>query len=650
MKKVLSLAVLVVMAFTLTACAENAPDYSQKKNWYKFPEITKDADTFYINSTSYVFDSLKEDSPEYSPLDNEEMLARFPEEYLVHATVFEECTNIFMPYYRQAGMRVMKKSWLETGDIDAAISGIPYSDITAALDYYFTNCNNGRPFIIAGHSQGSALVRLVLKKYFAEHPDYYERMIAAYVIGYSVTKDDLKNCPHLKFVTGETDTGVIISWNTEGPMNVKQNASNIVVLPGAISINPLNWKLDETYAPASENLGSLIVNEKGEHVIADVGADAQINLARGVVVTNAKADPMPEEAARITLEYFGPDVRHDNDYTYYYSNIKANAAKRVAAYMAKAKAPDYSQKKNWYKFPEITKDADTFYINSTSYVFDSLKEDSPEYSPLDNEEMLARFPEEYLVHATVFEECTNIFMPYYRQAGMRVMKKSWLETGDIDAAISGIPYSDITAALDYYFTNCNNGRPFIIAGHSQGSALVRLVLKKYFAEHPDYYKRMIAAYAIGYSVTKDDLKAYPHLKFAEGETDTGVIISWNTEGKENVEGNIKTAVVLPGAISINPLNWKLDETYAPSSENLGSLTENEKGEPVIADIGADAQIILSRGTVLTHAKPKPMPEEAAKITAEYFGPGARHDNDYTFYYSNIKENVAKRIAAYKAGK
>ena len=311
-------------------------------------------------------------------------------------------------------------------------------------------------------------------------------------------------------------------------------------------------------------------------------------------------------------------------------------------------APDYSQKECWYKFPEITKDVDTFYINSTAYVFDSFKDNAPEYAPLDNEETREGFAEEYMSQASAYEDSTNVFVPYYRQAGMVAMKKSWLETGDVDAAISGIPYSDITAALDYYFTNCNNGRPFIIAGHSQGSAITRLVLKKYFKEHLDYYKRMIAAYAIGYSITKDDLKEFPHMKFAEGETDTGVIISWNTEGKENVEGNVKTAVLLPGAISINPLNWKLDETYAPASENLGSFTVNEKGEPVIADVGADAQIVLSRGTVVTNAKPDPMTEEAAKITLEYFGPGARHAEDYTLYYSNIKANAAKRIAAYKA--
>ncbi len=160
---------------------------------------------------------------------------------------------------------------------------------------------------------------------------------------------------------------------------------------------------------------------------------------------------------------------------------------------------------------------------------------------------------------------------------------------------------------------------------------------------------MIAAYAIGYSITKNDLEAYPHLKFASGETDTGVIISWNTEGKENVEENFKTAVLLPGAMSINPLNWRLDDTYAPASENLGSLLENEEtGEYTVADVGADAQIVLSRGTIITNAEPDPMSDEEASITAEFFGPGARHENDYTYYYNNIKANVAKRIAAYKA--
>ena len=649
MKKFLALAVIALI-LTLCGSALAAPDYSQKASWYKIPEITKDVDTFYVYATEYM--GFNEGDPEYATLDNEEMLKGVEDQYIFQTSAFEDSTNVFVPYYRQAGMPIMKKAWKESGDCEVAISGMPYDDITAALDYYFENCNNGRPFIIAGHSQGSAITKLVLKKYFKEHPDYYKRMVAAYVIGYAVTKDELKTYPHLKFAKGETDTGVIISWNTEGRKNVEENVKTAVLLPGAISINPLNWKLDGTYAPASMNLGSFVLNEKtGEIEIGNAGADAQVVPERGVVVTNAKALPLPEEAARISAEYFGPDYRHGDDYTLYYNNIKDNAAKRVAAYKAKMNAPDYSQKASWYKLPKITKDVDTFYINSTAYITSSFEDGAPNYATLDNKEMLNGFEEEYMAHATVYEDSTNVFMPYYRQSGLRYAGEIKKKTGNIDAALLSVPYDDITSALDYYFENCNNARPFILAGHSQGSAIAKLVLKKYFKEHPDYYKRMIAAYVIGYSVTKDDLESYPHLKFATGETDTGVIISWNTEGRKNLEENASNAVVLPNAISINPLNWKLDETYAPASENLGSLFANEKtGEPEIGDIGADAQINLARGVVITNVKAQPLPEDVAKLFAEIFGPDARHDNDYTYYYSNIKDNVAKRIAAYKASR
>ena len=110
---------------------------------------------------------------------------------------------------------------------------------------------------------------------------------------------------------------------------MKESAKNVVVLPGEISINPLNWKLDETYAPASENKGSLVFNEKtNEYEIGDVGADAQINLARGVVVSTTTAKPIDAK------DFFGPASFHDNDYTFYYNNIKENVAKRIATYKA----------------------------------------------------------------------------------------------------------------------------------------------------------------------------------------------------------------------------------------------------------------------------------------------------------------------------
>ena len=319
--------------------------------------------------------------------------------------------------------------------------------------------------------------------------------------------------------------------------------------------------------------------------------------------------------------------------------------------MNKNNSIDYSQKANWYQIPEITKEFDTFYVYATEYIMGSMEEGAPDYADLDNAEMLEGAAGEYLLHATAYADSTNVFMPYYRQVGLRYAGVVWKRDGIFDAAIADMPYGDIVAALDYYFEHYNNGRPFIIAGHSQGSAIVKMLLKNYFVEHPDYYKRMVAAYPIGYSFTKDEFKAYPHMKFATGECDTGVIITWNTEGPENMKVNAQTAVLQPGAISINPLNWKLDNTYAPASENLGSLWPNEKtGKLEIQDKGADAQVFPDRGVVVTHAKGEQMDEETAKVASYFFGPDGRHGEDYALFYNNIKANAAKRVAAYLANR
>ncbi len=646
----LAMVLICVIAFSLMACsgspAENenaggAPDYSKEDCWLQLPEITKDVDTFYIYSTLYVESSFEKGAPDYATLETPEMVMGAMGEYVTNASVYEDSTNVFVPYYRQAGMRYAGEVAEKTGDIDAALSGISYEDIKAALDYYFENYNNGRPFIIAGHSQGSAMVKYVLKNYFKEHSDYYERMIAAYAIGYSITKEDLEEYPYFKFATGESDTGVIVSWNTEGPRNVEENAHNVVVLPNAISINPLNWKLDDTYAPASENLGSLMLNkETDDYEITDVGADAQVVPDRGVIVTNTSYD---QYAA---AEFFGPQSFHEDDYTLYYNNIKENVAKRIAAYKPVTEgAPDYSRASCWYQIPEITKDVDTFFVYPTEYL--ASNEDDPDYAALDNAEML--YGVENLDHrllASVYEDSTNVFMPYYRQASMRIQVDARKKTGDARNALKDAsPYADITAALNYYFENYNNDRPFILAAHSQGSAICTLVLENYFKEHPDYYQRMVAAYIIGFSVTRDELEANPHMKFAAGESDTGVIVSWNTEGPKNIEENAENVAVMPNAICINPLNWKLDDTYAPASENLGSLVLNEEtGETSISDIGADAQIVPERGVIVTNANHEPMTG-----MDDVFGPQSFHNGDYTFYYNNIKDNVAKRIAAYLSG-
>ena len=613
-----------------TAAAEpKSTDYSAVINWMTKPAVTRAVDTFYIYPTAYI--DMSEGAPTICDIDDPVMRQSADALYEKQAIVYAESTNVFAPYYRQVNMAVAATAPAEVRN--ALLEQEPKADLFAALDYYFEHFNNGRPFILAGHSQGSQMMTYVLSEYRKAHEDYFSRMVAAYALGYSITGGFLAENPGLSFAEGPDDTGVIVSWNTEGEGNRDQDS--FVVEEGAIAINPLNWRRDETYAGKEENLGARILNEEtGAYEIIPEAADAVLDTQRGVVVTHTDVmEPMDPVMG------FGPESYHGGDYDLWYSNIQENVRLRVERYLNDhPAATDYAQPASWYKVPEITKEADTFFIYPT--VYGGYDEGEADYAPLDDAGMAAGVETMYQMQACVFEESTNLFMPYYRQASMRIEVAAHQETGDIETVLSTVPLEDITAALDYYFENFNGGRPFIIAGHSQGAAMTRLLLKTYFKDHPEYYERMVAAYVIGYSVTREDLEENPHLKFATGEDDVGVIVSWNIEGPKNAD--VDNLVVLKDSVAINPLNWKLDGTYAPASENLGSRILNaETGEYEIVDIGADARLNVDRGVVVTNANSEPITD-----MTEFFGPQSFHNGDYPFYFMNIQDNVAKRIAAW----
>ena len=621
-------------------------DYSNPDNWYQIPDITKKVDTFYIYPTSYI--DLDKDAPLICGIDNPDMREGVVGSYQASGEIFEESTNVFAPYYRHTNLKAA--IGMTTSEYLKFQTQEQRTDIYAALDYYFEHYNNGRPFILAGHSQGSAMTKIVVMEYMRMHPEYYSRMIAAYVVGFAVTKDDLDKHPHLKFAEGESDYGVVLSWNTEGTAN--SGAQNIVVDNNSVSINPLNWKRDATYAPATLNLGSRMRDSSThEYVITQPGyADAYVNTDRGVVLTNSTKDHYIH--VRGFDDLFGPASYHNGDYGLYYYNIRDNIAKRIGAYLLDhndykikstgKKLTDYSRESNWINIPKIKKDVDTFYLYPASYLTYG-KSSAPKYSGSRNKDMRKNAAENFAEYSPAFSDYTNVFAPYYSQASIPALANAKNNGYNV---LSKDPRTDVYTALDYYFKHYNQGRPFILAGHSQGSMMIRMILRDYMQEHPDYYKRMVAAYAIGYSITQDDLDAHPYLRFAEGASDTGVIVSWNTEGK----GNKDSQLVLKNAISINPINWRRDEVKASASENMGSVITSASGKTSVKKPGvADARVDTARGVVICSNKKYPYSDTSALLNGkQVFGKKSFHRYDYGFYFYNIKDNVKTRIEAWKA--
>ena len=321
LRRYLTFVAVAVLCLISVSCGHNptssTTDYAQTTHWLSLPVPLKKVDIFYLYPTSW--NKISETDPNICEIDNPSMLAGSKAAFARQVTAFDPVGNIYAPYYRQADADYTLT--LPTlAEREQVIAGAPTRDAVAAFDYYIRHFNNGRPFILAGHSQGSNVLLNLLSGYLKDHPDVYDRMIAAYVIGYSVTSDYLKAYPHLKFATRAGDTGVIISYNTQSP----GTAANRFVLPGARVINPINWKTDDTPAPASEGLGSYMpVDGTGTLGKVPQYADARIDLTKGALITTAD----PSGLQQIN------GIFHGYDYPFYYFNLRENAAVRAANYL-----------------------------------------------------------------------------------------------------------------------------------------------------------------------------------------------------------------------------------------------------------------------------------------------------------------------------
>lgn len=335
MRTVIALTALILIIIVNTNCEKEiiddaivATDYSISSHWLSLPtDNSKNVDVFYLYPTAW----YKEDptEPNFCNLDNRIMLLGSQAAFNRQATAFETVGNIYAPYYRQADANFIlslpeEQRWKN-------IDSIPAKDVIAAFDYYIKHYNKGKPFILAGHSQGAMVLMLLLKNYMYDNPNTYARMVCAYVIGYPVTAEFMNANPHLKFAEGANDTGVIISFNTQSPSLAP--GGNVVMKDNiGLVINPISWKRDETLATVTESLGSFMpIDSQGNFGKILNFADAQINLEKGVI----KCSSVNDSAMFKLSGSMGLGVYHSFDIPFYYYNLRENAENRNNKFLEK---------------------------------------------------------------------------------------------------------------------------------------------------------------------------------------------------------------------------------------------------------------------------------------------------------------------------
>lgn len=266
---------------------------------------------------------------------------------------------------------------------------------------------------------------------------------------------------------------------------------------------------------------------------------------------------------------------------------------------------------------------DVFFLHPTSY---SGKEKTQGWNaPIDDSLINAKTDySSILYQASVFNNVGRVFAPRYRQANYFAYLPTTKEDTLKALAAFDTAYADIQQAFDYYLNHYNNGRPIIIAAHSQGTTHAKRLLKEYF-DGKLLQNKLVVAYLVGMPVENDYFK---NIQPCDNENQTNCFCTWRTF-KVNytpdylAKENNKVVVT-------NPLTWNVNIPSAEVKDNKGSVLKNfNQLVPKVTNATVHNGIIWAKhprffGSFLLRAK-------------NY------HIADYNFYYLSIRENVANRI-------
>jgi len=217
----------------------------------------------------------------------------------------------------------------------------------------------------------------------------------------------------------------------------------------------------------------------------------------------------------------------------------------------------------------------------------------------------------------------NYYSPYYRQCSLQSFVNDSLTKARLQ-----MPLEDVRRAFRYYLDHQNGGRPFILAGFSQGG-MIMLELQKEMDE--ETFSRMIAAYAIGVPIA--DSIHHRHIVAAKGADDLGVTICYNSVKDIHC--------TMPGfehsSMAINPVNWRTDGTPVTLITEPSPLlpVDKQKKDTMTVRLDTSSGLLLVEGLTATDYVLPLIGKE-----------GNYHSREIWLYRHQLRENMALRAAAF----
>jgi len=295
---------------------------------------------------------------------------------------------------------------------------------------------------------------------------------------------------------------------------------------------------------------------------------------------------------------------------------------------------DYADTTYWYSCGDMSHVADVFYVYPTVSTVSFVDNDSSWFADISLPEVREEANGNQRFNKMLYGEY-NFYAPYYRQ----MIFEAYSQPALLLDSLAQIAAKDINDAFQYYMVHYNQGRPFFLMGHSQGSQMLIKLLAKGMTEQQR--QRMVAAYCIGYHVTAEELAEYPEaLKPATDSTETGRLVIFNS-----VTDTTAISMVSRGdVVGINPTTWTMTTDTVPAELHLGMAKYNEARDSVLIMPCLTRTVLYKHTTVCPDLDPEMVFVPAYE---QMFPKGNLHFADSWLYGGNVVENMRCRLSHYK---
>ena len=323
------------------------PDYTSPTSWAAWPDrggladyrpagvtapvVPPQVDVFFIHPTGYMHGADWN-----APLDQASRTEENTQWMVANqASIFNGAARVYMPRYRQASFfRYISAS----EEVGRKTMDLAYSDVLRAFEHFLGNGNNGRPFILASHSQGTQHAFRLLKERIDGTP--LERLlVAAYILGSDVNNAGADAMKSISVCTSASETGCLVHWATFG-----EGGSPPPGISNLVCVNPLSWKRDGARVDARAHQGGVPIT--GAFSAQMFGRDVAQGMQFPPLGTPMSAMTWAEcrdgflYVGDLAGSVFKPFILpgknyHGLDYPLFHMDIRRNAQERAQAWLIK---------------------------------------------------------------------------------------------------------------------------------------------------------------------------------------------------------------------------------------------------------------------------------------------------------------------------